>query len=178
MEKIQNVQRTHKHKISEENVKQYVFERFNDVKVSSKIKNLVNFQAMNKYMIMVHSQEELKRLGSIVANHKKKTASEIFDEYEKHLKNALEHKPTIKKHTNVIMHIFGYFSKHFIQNEKIMFFKLVDDFKKEKTTVGNILAEINPIIFRLNNIYLASQTYFLLYSDTQPEFFFTDKKYK
>jgi len=59
--------------ISEDNVREYVFERFDDVKKSNKIKTLVIFQAMNKYMIMAHDQTELKILGNIVASYKKNT---------------------------------------------------------------------------------------------------------
>ena len=92
--------------ISEEDVKQYVLERYSEVKSAQKIKNLVNFQAMNKYMIMAHDQEELKKLGNIVACYKKIPFSEILDYYEKHLGKSFEKQPTIKKHTNVILHVF------------------------------------------------------------------------
>ena len=155
-------------KLSEKEVKEYVFERFNDVKNSKKIANLVSFQAMNKFMIMAHNQNELKILGNIVASYKKITLSEILTEYEKHLKMSLDKTPTIKSHINVIMHVFGYFSKNFSQFEKEQFFKLLNDFRDEKIRVGEILSEINPIIYRFNRTYLASQTYFLLYADPQP----------
>jgi len=154
-------------KISEESVKEYIFERYQDVKDSKKIKNLVSFQAMNKYMIMAHDQDELKVLGNIVASYKKDRFSEIIVEYEKHLKKSLEKKPTIKTHSNVIMHIFGYFSKNFSQLEKEQFFDMLKQYREEKITIGNILAEINPTICRFNRTYLASQTYFLIYSDLQ-----------
>ena len=52
-------------------------ERFLSIKQAQKIKNLVEFQAMNKYMIMAHDQEELKKLGTIVASYKKIPFSEI-----------------------------------------------------------------------------------------------------
>ena len=153
--------------LSENEINEYVFERFKDIK-KGKIKDLVSFQAMNKYMIMAHSQDELKKLGNIVAGYKKNSSEGIMEEYEKHLKIALENKPTIKTHSNVILHIFGYFSKDFHQSEKEQFFKLLDEFREEKITIGKILAEINPIVYRFNNTYLASQTYFLLYADPQP----------
>ena len=155
-------------RVAEKDVKEYVFERFEDVKRIKKIRNLVSFQATNKYMIMSHSQIELKNLGNIVASYKKSNFNEIIVEYEKHLKKALEIKPTNKTHSNVIMHIFGYFSKEFNQIEKEKFFELLKEFKESKMTIGQILCEINPIVFRFNNTYLASQTYFLLYSDPQP----------
>lgn len=155
-------------KISEKDVREYVIDRFEDVKITNKIKNLVSFQAMNKYMIMAHDQNELKILGNIVASNKKIPFSEILIQYEKHLKKSLEKEPTTKTHSNVMMHLFGYFSKNFSQSEKEQFFDLLNQFKEEKITLGEILSEINPMIYRFNNTYLASQTYFLLYSDPQP----------
>jgi len=152
-------------KISETEIREFVLERFEDVKKSRKIKNLVSFQAMNKYMIMAHSQNKLKILGNIVASNKKNPFSEILTEYEKHLKTSLNNKPTIKTHSNVIMHVFGFFSKNFSQSDKGRFFDLLDQFKEKKITIGCILSEINSIIYRFDNTYLASQTYFLLYSD-------------
>jgi uncharacterized protein YbgA (DUF1722 family) len=153
--------------ISENNVIEYVIERFQDVKNAGKIKDLVSFQAMNKYMIMAHSQEELKILGNIVASYKKITLTEILEEYEKHLKKSFEKKPTNKKHCNVLMHIFGYFSNNFNRREKEEFFELMQQFKDEKISIGEVLCKINPIVYRFNNTYLASQTYFLLYSNQE-----------
>ncbi len=154
--------------ISEKDVREYIFERFEDVKKSNKIKNLVSFQAMNKYMIMAHSQYQLKILGNIVANNKKNQLTNTLQEYEEHLKISFQSSPTIKKHSNVIMHIFGYFSDKFNQQEKEKYFQLHTKFKNEEISIGEILSEINPTIYRFNNTYLATQTYFLLYSNLQP----------
>ena len=162
---------TKSHQISEKDVTQFVLERYNDVKQSQKIKNLVNFQAMNKFMIMAHDQEELKNLGNIVASYKKVPFLEILDNYEKHLKNSLKNLPTIKKHTNVVLHIFGYFSNDFNVHEKRIFFNQLEKYRTEQIQLGEILSEIHPIIFRFNKTYLASQTYFLLYSNPEPGIF-------
>ena len=155
-------------KLTEKDIKDYVIDRFTEVKKSNKIKDLVSFQAMNKHMIMAHNQNELKILGNIVASNKKIKFSEILEEYEKHLKIALGTEVTTKTHSNVILHIFGFFSKNFSQQEKEVFFKLLTNFKDGKISIGEVLCEINPVIYRFNNTYLASQTYFLLYSNQQP----------
>ena len=47
------------------------------------------------------------------------------------------------------------------------FFELLKDYKNEKITIGDILAEIHPIVFRFDKTYLASQTYFLLYANPE-----------
>ena len=151
-------------KLSEEDIIEFVNNRFNQVKKDNKIRDLVSFQAMNKYMIMAHSQEQLKVLGNLVASNKKTQFSKILSEYEKHLKIALEKTPTIKTHSNVIMHIFGYFSKEFSQPEKEKFFDLLKQFTEKRIPIGNILSEINPMIVKFDKTYLASQTYFLLYA--------------
>ena len=46
--------------------------------------------------------------------------------------------------------------------------KLIDNIIFAKYAIlGDILAEIHPIVFRFNKTYLASQTYFLLYANPQ-----------
>ena len=160
------MQENHK-ELSEKDVKQFVNKRFQEVKNENKIKQLVEFQAMNKYLIMTHNQEQLRVLGRIVASNKKIKLSEILIEYENNLRLALQSKPTIKTHSNVLLHIFGFFSNNFSDLEKDKFFELLDNYKNEKITIGNILAEIHPIIYRFNKTYLASQTYFLLYANPQ-----------
>ena len=153
--------------LNEKEIKQFVNERFLEVKSSKKVKNLVSFQAMNKFLIMSHSQEQLRVLGRIVASNKKIALSEIIVNYENNLKLALQSKPTIKTHSNVLMHIFGFFSKEFSDLEKEKFFELLTNYKNEKITIGKILAEIHPIVYKFNKTYLAGQTYFLLYSNPE-----------
>ena len=160
------MQNYHK-ELTQNEIKQFVIERFEDVKKNKKAKELVEFQAMNKFLIMAHNQEQLKILGRIVASYKKIKFSEILNEYEKNLNVCLDYKPTIKTHSNVIIHIFGFFSKEFTSLEKDKFFELLKEYKNRKIKIGDILAEIHPIVFRFNKTYLASQTYFLLYANPE-----------
>ena len=161
-----NIENYHQ-ELTEKEIKEFVNERFLEVKKNQKIKELVSFQAMNKYLIMAHDQQQLQVLGRIVASNKKIKLSEIITDYENNLKLGLQSKPTIKTHSNVLMHIFGFFSKEFSDLEKVKFFELLMNYKNEKITIGSILAEIHPIVFRFNKTYLANQTYFLLYSNPQ-----------
>jgi uncharacterized protein YbgA (DUF1722 family) len=160
------MQNYHK-ELTQNEIKQFVIERFEDVKKNKKAKELVEFQARNKFLIMAYNQEQLKILGRIVASYKKIKFSDILNEYEKNLNMCLEYKPTIKTHSNVIMHIFGFFSKEFTSLEKDKFFELLKEYKNRKIKIGDILAEIHPIVFRFNKTYLASQTYFLLYANSE-----------
>jgi uncharacterized protein YbgA (DUF1722 family) len=150
--------------LSEKDIAQYVKERFEDLKNDPKMSDLVNFHTNNKYLLMAHNQEKLKDLGNIVANHHNNKIKEVLENYESCLEEALYSQPTIKTHTNVLMHIFGYFGKCFNQNEKNRLLELIKKFRKNQASLGKVLSEIEPITYQFNNMYLLSQTYFLLYS--------------
>ena len=78
MKKSQEIVNEKIQKVSEKDIIGFVQTRFDEVKKSKKVKELVEFQAMNKYMIMCHDQNELKNLGNIVASNKKVELSEIL----------------------------------------------------------------------------------------------------
>lgn len=151
--------------ISESDATKYVLDRFMKTKKTINVNNLIKFHTNNKYFLMAHSQMYLKLLGNIVANHEKKSINEILEEYEENLKNALNQKPTTKSNINVLMDIFGGFSKLFTVEEKDLYLYLVNLYKHEQNTLGKTLSEIEPLVYRFNNTYLASQSYFQLYSD-------------
>lgn len=150
--------------LSEKDVIRYVKERFEELKEEPKMSDLVNFHTNNKYLLMAHDQEKLKNLGNIVANHHNNKIKEVLENYERYLEEALNSQPTIKTHTNVLMHIFGYFGKCFNQKEKKQLLELIKKFRKNQTNLESVLSEMEPITYQFNNMYLLSQTYFLLYS--------------
>lgn len=153
-------------KITQNDIKQYVLERFEEIKQGSSMEAIIKFHSHNKYLLMAHNQEKLKILGNIVANHQKRNIHEMVLDYENHLKMTLEKTPTVKTHINVLMHIFGFFGKYFNQIQKNGFLDLVKEYRENRITLGRILCLIEPITYQINTTYLVSQTYFLLYSES------------
>jgi len=162
--------------LTEKDVIEFILEKFQEVKKSKKFSDLVNFQTRNKFMLMAHSQGKLKILGNLVANHKKYNLEHVLSEYECHLRTALKKKPTVNSHLNVIMHIFGYFARNFNQIEKDSFIEIVEQFKQENISVSELLAKIEPLIYKFDNTYLAMQTYFLLYANPRQKTMFPNNK--
>ena len=152
-------------KLTEKDITEYVLERFYELKRAPRMQDLVNFHSNNKYLIMAHSQIHLKELGNVVANHEKQSLKKVLNKYQEILLKTLKIKPTEKTHINALMHIFGFFGKYLSQKEKSVFIQFVKEYKKGKIKLGKILSEIEPITYKINNTYLISQTYFLLYSD-------------
>ena len=156
----------HYPKITQNDIKQYVLERFEEIKQSSSMDDMIKFHSSNKYLLMAHNQEKLKILGNIVANHKKRQVCDLLLDYEVNLKDTLNKTPTIKTHINVLMHIFGFFGKFFNQNQKKRYLDLIKKYRENKISLARILYLIEPMTYQINTTYLISQTYFLLYTES------------
>ena len=152
--------------ITQADIKQYVLERFEEIKENSSMDDIIKFHSRNKYLLMAYNQEKLKILGNIVANHQKKKIRDLILDYENHLKVILEKTPTVKTHINVLMHIFGFFGKYFNKIQKKEFLDLIKEYREGRITLGRILCLIEPITYQINTTYLVSQTYFLLYAES------------
>jgi uncharacterized protein YbgA (DUF1722 family) len=155
--------------LKEDEISNYVLYLFENLKKEITKNNLVIFHTNNKFLLMAHSQEKLSVLGNIVANHQKKSLNESIIDYETNLKKALCITPTIKQHINVIMHIFGYFSKDFDHLQKYSFLNSLEQFRNEKISLGALLWEIEPLVYQYNKTYLIGQTYFSLYAEKRYE---------
>ena len=81
--------------------------RFGKIK-NSEMKDLVEFHARHKFILMTYSQKELKNLGRIVANHDKLSFAQVIEQYQEHLAIALANPPRINNSINTLMHLLGY----------------------------------------------------------------------
>ena len=89
---------------------------------------LVKFHTRHKLLLLSHSTKHYREMGKQVAETKGKKISEIFDHYESLLMEALRLKATVKKHTNVLHHMMGYFKKQLTADEKQELLEVINDF--------------------------------------------------
>lgn len=89
----------------------------------------------------------------------------MVKDYENNLVQSLSITPTIKRHFNVLLHIYGHFSKDFDQVREKTFLNFLEQFRNGETTLGVVLWEIYHLVYYYNKTYLLSQTYFLLYAE-------------
>ncbi|MDZ7860041.1 MAG: DUF523 and DUF1722 domain-containing protein [Candidatus Krumholzibacteriota bacterium] len=81
-------------------------------------KGLVDFHTDHKYLIMAHSESNLRAMGKLVADPHAKEKKELLDEYFINLMEGLKLNATVKKNTNVLQHIMGYFKNQLSSEEK------------------------------------------------------------
>ena len=63
--------------------------RFRAIAAQGKMKDLIQFHADHKLLLMAYNQKELRLLGSIVANHAQKKPQQVFSDYAEHLKKSI-----------------------------------------------------------------------------------------
>lgn len=133
---------------------------FREVKRTKKMKELVRFQAHNKFMLMAYNQKELRTLGRIVANPDKKPIDSVLGEYEEHLRSAFLKMPRFTSNINVLMHALGYFSRDLTAKEKAFFLDSLEQYRNEKIPLSVPLNLARSWIVRFENDYLMNETFF------------------
>lgn len=124
------------------------------------MKNLVDFHSKNKYLFMAYNQRELKNAGRIVANHKNNDIERIFNNYKQSLANILSRMPRQTSNINVLLHMFGYFSKNLNNEEKALFLDSLERYRNLQLPLVALTSLLRSWAARFHNNYLQEQ-YFL-----------------
>ncbi len=121
--------------------------------------NLVEFHARHKLLIMAHSPKLTGALGRIVAHARETEPADVFDRYGELLMTALKLKATVKKHTNVLQHMMGYFKKDIGVDEKQELLEVIGAYHDELIPLIVPVTLINHYVRKYNKEYLGQQTY-------------------
>ena len=115
----------------------FVYRRWRELeRRNGGMKELVAFHAEHKLLILSHSPKHLTILGRLVANPNRMKLAALRDEYFQNLMEGLRLTATVRKQTNVLEHMAGYFKK-----------KLTPDEKKELgEVIGNYHRGLLPLI--------------------------------
>ena len=140
--------------------KLFTLARFQAVKESNEIRELVRFHTEGKMLLMAYNQREMRLLGNIVANHERRPLSEVLANYEDHLQKAMETMPKRTSNINVFMHILGYFSKELSKNEKQFFLETLELYREGRVPFTSALGLAKSWAVRFHNQYLLSQSFF------------------
>ena len=115
----------------------FVYRRWRELeRRNGGMKDLVAFHAEYKLLILSHSPKHLTILGRLVANPDLMKLAALREEYFQNLMEGLRLTATVRKQTNVLEHMAGYFKK-----------KLTPDEKKELgEVIGNYHQGLLPLI--------------------------------
>jgi uncharacterized protein YbgA (DUF1722 family) len=98
-------------------------------------------------------------MGKLVARAKEIPSAELFNDYGRMLMEALRLRATIKKNTNVLQHLMGYFKKLLTSDEKLELLEVIDHYHKGHLPLIVPLTLLKHYVRKYDQPYLKGQYY-------------------
>jgi uncharacterized protein YbgA (DUF1722 family)/uncharacterized protein YbbK (DUF523 family) len=124
-----------------------------------RIKDLVDFHTRHKLLVLSHSPKHYQEMGKLVAQSEALDLQERFDRYQTLLLDALRIKASNKKHTNVLMHMLGYFKKELSADEKQELLEVIDHYQQGLIPLIVPVTLFLHYVRKYNQPYLKTQVY-------------------
>ncbi|WP_415718537.1 YbgA family protein [Maridesulfovibrio sp.] len=120
---------------------------------------LVDFHTRHKMLIMAHNETIYRKMGKLVATAGSADPDELKNEYSALLFKALDYRPTVKKHVNVLSHTLGHFKKDITSDEKQEMLKLIDQYHSGLIPLIVPVTMLNHYVLKYGKEYLQQQFY-------------------
>ena len=121
--------------------------------------SLVAFHTAHKMALLAHSTTAYQELGRLVAGGSKTPRAELQRRYEELFMRTLARPATVKRHTNVLMHMAGHLKKVLDEECKRELTDCIDEYRRGLVPLVVPVTLLRHYV-RLHRIaYLAGQTY-------------------
>ena len=153
--------RLHDPKLRETFIEQiFTLKRWREVRQNDPgLDAVVQFHTATKLLLMSHSVTHYRQMGKLVAAGKSIPFEVLLDQYEELLMAALRRKTTVKKHTNVLQHMMGYFKKQLSGDEKQELLEILDQYRSGLIPLIVPVTLINHYVRKYRQSYLEKQIY-------------------
>ncbi len=138
----------------------FALKRWRDgLKEKQSLKALIVFHTRNKLLLLAHSPQHHRQMGKLVAGGKDLPLKELYARYQEIFLVALRLKTTNKKHTNVLMHMLGYFKEQLSAAEKQEMLELIEQYRLESLPLVVPMTLMSHYVRKYDETYLKEQTY-------------------
>jgi len=145
----------------------YTLHEFNELWRSGLTRGkLIAFHSRYKLTLLAHSQPEYREIGRFVAGIENWPSLEAFAfEYRQRLMDLLKHKATRGNHTNVMMHVQGYFRPQLNAKQRQELTSLIDHYRQGLQPLLAPMTLLKHYMSEYPDPYLAQQRYFEPYPE-------------
>ncbi len=138
----------------------FVYKRWREFRASDRtIGGLISFHTSHKILVMAHSPKHYSALGKLVADPKKYKRYELFEHYFGTLMEGLQFLATVKKNTNALQHMAGYFKKQLSPDEKQELLDVIANYSQELVPLVVPTTLLRHYVRKYNAEYLKQQVY-------------------
>jgi len=127
---------------------------------------LMRFHSRYKYLVLSHATTHYRELGRLLGNMGKANLQEVADNYIKGLMTALTLRANRRSHTNVLMHLQGYFKRVLTPSQKQELAEAIDKYRIGIFPLLVPLTLIRHYLREYPNPYLSEQVYLNPHPDT------------
>jgi uncharacterized protein YbgA (DUF1722 family)/uncharacterized protein YbbK (DUF523 family) len=138
----------------------FVYRRWKEfLKKGGSVRDLISFHTEHKLIILSHSPKHFSALGQLIAAAKKYKLDDLLSEYIRLLMEDLGLIATLKKNTNVLLHIMGYFKKHLSSDDKQELLEVIELYHKGYVPLIVPITLIKHYVRTFDALYLKRQYY-------------------
>jgi uncharacterized protein YbgA (DUF1722 family)/uncharacterized protein YbbK (DUF523 family) len=138
----------------------FVYQRWKDfLKSTGSIAQLITFHTKHKLLILSHSTKHYSILERLVADAKRCKTDEIRTYYLMYLMEGLRLTATIRKNTNVLQHMMGYFKDRLTSDEKEELSETIEKYHAGFVPLIVPLTLLTHYVRKFDEPYLKGQYY-------------------
>lgn len=138
----------------------FVYKRWQEfIKKGGLIRDLVAFHTEHKLLILSHSPKHFSVLGQLIAKPKQNKPEDLNAEYVNLLMECLRLVATVKKNTNVLQHIIGYFKNQLSSADRKELLEVIEDYHKGYIPLIVPIVLVKHYVRKFDESYLGKQYY-------------------
>lgn len=138
----------------------FCYRRWKDFQAAKPtIGRLVEFHTAHKLLMTAHSPTIYREMGVLVARGAGLQMPELLSRYEELFMRGLAFHATVRKNTNVLQHIAGYFKKQLSAEEKAEMLEVVDQYHDCLLPLIVPITLLRHYIRKYDHQYLKGQIY-------------------
>lgn len=143
----------------------YMLADFRELRLHESGRNLLQFHAENKYLLVLYGRREYRALTSLLANREERSFDALIEEYRKRLFAMLGRRPSMRAHFGVLKRAAEHLIPHANEKGKEEIQETIGKFESGELKLYEVRWRFRNWIEELDEDYLAHQTYFRPYPD-------------
>jgi uncharacterized protein YbgA (DUF1722 family)/uncharacterized protein YbbK (DUF523 family) len=129
----------------------------------SSIKELTEFHAQYKFILLAYSEKAMREMGRIAANTKEEDFSTVKENYMRILSEAFKDLPTKGSYINAFVHSYGFVKDKLTEEEKVYFDSIIKEYRAGIIPLAVPKHLLHAWAIRHNEKYLKEQMIFTPY---------------
>ncbi|MCX7751104.1 MAG: DUF523 and DUF1722 domain-containing protein [Candidatus Bipolaricaulota bacterium] len=130
------------------------------VEAGGRMRDLVEFHAHHKLLLLALGEARMRELGRIVANADRLPSAEVFRRYRAAFQAALRRPLRRPSAANALLHAFGYVSDGLSPGERAYFLETLAAYRAGRVPLSTPVGVLRAWIVRFDVPYLADQRLF------------------